>query len=113
MKRSVIFLVVIVVLAMLAGGAALASSGDRPAAQSVEDDHDDPAGDVAEGPDVPITGSALDKASAAALAFTGEGRVTATEVGDEESYYEVEVTLDNGREIDVQLDEQFVVVGTD
>ena len=61
--------------------------------------------------DTPITGSALDKASAAALEHTGEGRVTETEVGDEESYYEVEVTLDDGSQVDVQLDEQFNVVG--
>ena len=54
---------------------------------------------------------ALDKASAAALEHTGEGRVTETEVGDEESYYEVEVTLDDGSQVDVQLDEQFNVVG--
>ncbi len=66
-----------------------------------------------EGPDVAITGEALDRASAAALEFTGEGRVTDTEVGDEESYYEVEVTLDDGTEVDVQLDESFTVVGTD
>jgi hypothetical protein len=61
--------------------------------------------------DTPITGSALDHASAAALEHTGEGRVTETEVGDEESYYEVEVTLDDGSQVDVQLDEQFNVVG--
>ena len=61
--------------------------------------------------DVPITGPALEQASAAALAHTGGGRVTATEVGDEESYYEVEVTLDDGTQIDVQLDEHFNVVG--
>jgi hypothetical protein len=59
----------------------------------------------------PISGTALEKASAAALAHTGEGRVTDTEVGDEESYYEVEVTLDNGSQVDVQLDESFNVVG--
>ena len=58
-----------------------------------------------------ITGSALDKASRAALEHTGEGRVTETEVGDEESYYEVEVTLEDGSQIDVQLDEDFNVVG--
>jgi hypothetical protein len=67
--------------------------------------------DESEGPDVPITGADLDRASAAALEHTGEGRVTDTEVGDEESYYEVEVTLDDGTQVDVQLDEQFVVVG--
>ncbi len=61
--------------------------------------------------DRPITGADLDRASEAALAHLGEGRVTETEVGDEESYYEVEVTLDNGSQVDVQLDEQFTVVG--
>ena len=60
----------------------------------------------------PITGEALTTASAAALAHTGGGRVIETEVGDEESYYEVEVTLPDGRRIDVQLDEQFKVVGS-
>jgi hypothetical protein len=62
--------------------------------------------------DTPITGDALQRASAAALAHTGEGDVTETEVGDEESLYEVEVTLDDGSQVDVQLDEQFNVVGS-
>lgn len=60
----------------------------------------------------PITGSELDQASAAALAETGEGRVTGTEVGDEESFYEVEVTLDDGSQVDVQLDRGFQVVSS-
>jgi uncharacterized membrane protein YkoI len=63
------------------------------------------------GGEAPITGADLDKASAAALAHTGEGKVTETEVGDEESLYEVEVTLDDGSQVDVQLDENFEVVG--
>jgi uncharacterized membrane protein YkoI len=67
--------------------------------------------DESEGPDVPITGADLERATAAALAHTGGGRVTETEVGDEESYYEVEVTLDDGSQVDVQLDETFQVVG--
>ena len=46
--------------------------------------------------EAPITGDALTRASEAALAETGGGHVTETEVGDEESYYEVEVTLDDG-----------------
>jgi hypothetical protein len=58
----------------------------------------------------PITGEALERATAAALAHTRGGRVTDTEVGDEDSYYEVEVTLDNGSQVDVQLDESFHVV---
>lgn len=64
-------------------------------------------GDDSEGP---ITGTALQRASAAALAHTGEGKVTQTEVGDEDSLYEVEVTLNDGRQVDVQLDENFAVV---
>jgi hypothetical protein len=67
-------------------------------------------GDDSEGP---ITGSELDRASAAALEETGGGEVTETEVGDEESYYEVEVTLDDGSQVDVQLDRDFTVVGSE
>lgn len=44
---------------------------------------------------------------------TGEGTVTGTEVDDEDSTYEVEVTLEDGRVVDVQLDEDFHVVGTE
>jgi hypothetical protein len=71
------------------------------------------ASGVADDDEAPITGTDLDKASAAALEFTGEGEVTETEVGDEESYYEVEVTLDDGSQVDVQLDEEFNVVGSE
>jgi hypothetical protein len=66
---------------------------------------DDDAGDR------PIAGSALDRAKGAALAHTGGGRVTGSEVGDEESYYEVEVTRSDGGQVDVQLDRGFDVVG--
>jgi len=59
----------------------------------------------------PITGPALERASAAALAHTGGGRVTETESGDEDSLYEVEVTMDDGSQVDVQLDADFSVVG--
>jgi uncharacterized membrane protein YkoI len=100
-------------LVVLAGGATLASAAapDRPAGSdtgAVESDEgvrDDDARDTA------ITGDPLARASAAALAHTGGGRVTGTEVDDEESYYEVEVTLDDGRQVDVQLDRAFNVVG--
>ncbi len=68
---------------------------------------DDDASDTA------ITGSALERASAAALAHTNEGKVTGTEVDDEESYYEVEVTLADGSQVDVQLDKTFAVVSSD
>ena len=84
--------------AVVAGGAgiAAAAAGD----------------DSTEGPDTPISGDALQQASEAALAATGGGRVTGTEVGDEESYYEVEVTRDDGSQVDVQLDKSFAVVGS-
>ncbi len=59
----------------------------------------------------PISASARERAARVALDHVGEGRVTDTEEGDEESYYEVEVTKDNGDQVDVQLDEAFNVVG--
>lgn len=63
-----------------------------------------------DGTEQPITGDDLERASTAALAHLGEGRVTGSEVDDEESKYEIEVTLENGDQIDVQLDEEFNVV---
>lgn len=60
----------------------------------------------------PITGVALQKASAAALAHMGGGKVTDTEAGDEDGYYEVEVTL-NGEQNDVHLDKDFKVISTE
>jgi hypothetical protein len=62
--------------------------------------------------ETPITGPALTSASAAALRHTGGGRVTGTEVGDEEGYYEVEVTRADGSQVDVHLDRGFHVIGT-
>src|SRR4051794_22859806 len=62
--------------------------------------------------DTPITGPARAEAAAAALAHTGGGRVSGTEVDDEESKYEVEVTMADGRQVDVQLDAEFHVVST-
>ena len=49
----------------------------------------------------------------AAARINHSGRVTQTEAGDEESEYEVEVTLDDGTQVDVQLDADFEVVGTE
>ncbi len=119
MNRKTVTLVLgsLLVLAAFAGVAA-ASSSDQPqttvgAHDNAAEDADNPAEDAAEGPDVPIVGPDLERASKAALDHLGEGRVTATEVGDEESYYEVEVTLDDGRQVDVQLNESFEFVGLD
>jgi Peptidase propeptide and YPEB domain len=61
----------------------------------------------------PIPAAELDQAERAALEETGGGTVTGTEVDDEESKYEVEVTRDDGTQVDVQLDANFKVVGTE
>jgi uncharacterized membrane protein YkoI len=71
------------------------------------------AGDDDDGGERAIGGAALDRASAAALDHTGGGRVTETEAGDEESYYEVEVTRGDGSQVDVQLNRDFEVVGSE
>ena len=71
------------------------------------------ASDDDDGTEVPITGVELERATQAALDHLGEGVVTETEKGDEESLYEVEVTLEDGSQVDVQLDENFNVVSAD
>jgi uncharacterized membrane protein YkoI len=62
--------------------------------------------------DKPIGGQALDRAGAAALAETGGGEVSETEVGDEEGAYEVEVTRADGSQVDVHLDKSFNVLSS-
>jgi uncharacterized protein with LGFP repeats len=58
------------------------------------------------------TGSNIEKAKSAALDHTNGGNVTGTEVGDEEGYYEIEVTSDDGSQADVHLDRHFNVLTT-
>ncbi len=86
-----------------AGGLAAAAVGAGAMAASATGGDDNES---------PISGVELERASAAALAHTGGGHVTETEVGDEESLYEVEVTLEDGSQVDVQLDRQFDVVSS-
>lgn len=61
--------------------------------------------------DTPLTGSTLERASAAALQATGGGTVTETEAGDDGAAYGVEVRMPDGREVEVNLDEAFAVIG--
>lgn len=89
------------VIALLAGG------GAAVAAATGGNGGDDDATDK------PITGSALDRAKAVALDHTGGGKVTGSEVGDEEGAYEVEVTRGDGSQVDVHLDSHFKVLGSD
>ena len=58
------------------------------------------------------TGPGIEEAKSVALDHTNGGRVTGTEIGDEEGYYEVEVTLDDGSQVDVHLDRDFDVLST-
>jgi hypothetical protein len=71
---------------------------------------DDNGGTGDDGAGKPITGPALDKASAIALDHAGGGRVTGTELQDEEGYYEIEVTKKDGSQVDVHLDSHFKVL---
>ena len=96
-KLKGVVIAVAAIAALGVGGAAIAGA----AGGGGDDDGNDKA----------ITGPALDQASAAALKATGGGKVTETEVSDEESYYEVEVTRADGSQVDVQLDRGFHVVG--
>ena len=94
MRRGRIIITAVTAGALIAGGAAIAgAAGDDDAT------------------DRPISGGALERAKAAALAAE-PGRVTGTEVGDEESYYEVEVTRADGSQVDVQLDRDFNLVSS-
>jgi hypothetical protein len=63
------------------------------------------------GDDRPLTGTDLDRATAAALAHTGGGTVVETEAGDDGAAYGVEIRLEDGSVVEVSLDEIFRVVG--
>ena len=92
MKRKLVLIVALVLaLGAISAGIAIAAS--------VGDD------------DKPVTGSALDKAAAAALKHTGGGTVVETEVGDDGAAYGVEIRLDDGSQVEVNLDENFDVIG--
>jgi uncharacterized membrane protein YkoI len=82
------------VAALAAGGAAIAGA----------------TGSGDDGSGTPITGTVLDRAKAVALQHTGGGRVSDTEVRDEEGYYEVEVQEPDGSQVDVHMDREFNVI---
>jgi uncharacterized membrane protein YkoI len=84
----------VIALAVVAGGAGIAVATGA-------------AGDD----DEPLTGVTLEKATAAALAHTGGGTVTETEVGDDGAAYSVEVRLPDGKQVEINLDSSFKVIG--
>ncbi|WP_158251906.1 MULTISPECIES: PepSY domain-containing protein [Cryobacterium] len=61
--------------------------------------------------DGPLTGETLDRASNAAMAGVGPGTVTKAERNDDGgSAYDLELRLDDGRTVDVELNDAFDVV---
>src|SRR5688500_9806143 len=92
MKRRLL-IVAAVVVALGAAGAGIAIAGSVG------------------GDDEPLTGSALERATAAALAHTGGGTVIETEVGDDGAAYGVEVRRADGSVVEVELDDNFAVIG--
>jgi hypothetical protein len=66
------------------------------------------------GDGAPLTGTKLQRASAAALKAAGGGRVTETEHESEDgASYEVEVAKPDGSQVEVLLDESFNVVAVE
>ena len=63
--------------------------------------------------DAPLTGEQRDKAVAAAKAHVGEGQVTDTEVGDDGAAYGVEILKPDGAQVEVNLDKDYRVTGTE
>jgi hypothetical protein len=97
-RRTLIVFAGSVVMVFVGGSSSLSATGISPA---LVDD-----GQAA------IHGDAWIQARAAALAASPGGRVTDSEAADEDSFYEVEVTLGNGEQVDVHLDTAFRVVST-
>jgi hypothetical protein len=89
-RKRIVIAAVVSVLGSLSAGIAIAAGGDG---------------------ETPVTGSALAKAGAAALEHTGGGTVTETETGDDGAAYGVEIRLDDGSQVEVNLDENFNVIG--
>jgi hypothetical protein len=63
--------------------------------------------------DAQLEGVSRDKAVAAAKAHVGEGEVTDTEVGDDGAAYGVEIRKPDGTQIEVNLDKDYRVTGTE
>lgn len=94
MSKQRMIIAVVAVLALLGAGTGVvvASAGDD---------------------DKPLKGAALDEATAAALDHVGSGTVVETEVGDDGSAYGVEIRKDDGSVVEVNLDENFNVIGAE
>ena len=90
-RKLVLVAVAVLVLGAVSAGIAIASG--------------------AGGGEDPLQGSDLQRATQAALAYTGGGKVTETEAGDDGAAYSVEVRIADGSQVEVNLDENFEVIG--
>ena len=91
-RRTKIAIAGVAAVAVIGGGTAVAVAGG--------------------GDDAPIPASARNQAVQAALDHVGHGTVTETETGDGGAAYTVEVRLPDGRQVEVELDEHFQVLGS-
>lgn len=104
-RKKLIASLVVTVLVIGAGSAGIAYATGDNTDQARDDDFVEQAtgGDTG----YKATGPGIEKAKRIALDHTGGGRVTGTEVQDEEGYYEIEVTRADGSQVDVHLDKNF------
>lgn len=93
-KRTKLMLATGLVMAAVVGGAGAVM------ATSAEDD-------------APLTGETRDRAVASAKAHVGEGDVTETEMGDDGAAYGVEILKADGTQVEVNLDREYRVTGTE
>ncbi len=100
-------------LGLAVGGYGVASAATGAANQGPAAEVDDDGLGEANDSDTPLTGTDLDQAVAAALEHTGGGDVTETEVGDDGAAYGVEIRLSDGSQVEVNLDADFNVIGSE
>lgn len=88
---------------VLGGLAAVLVIGAGTGAVVASSDDDDQA----------LTGSTYDRATQAALDHVGGGEVIETEGGDDGAAYGVEIRKDDGSVVEVNLDDNFQVIGSE
>jgi uncharacterized membrane protein YkoI len=91
-RKLAVIAAVVLLVAGVSAGFAIAAAGDD---------------------EQPLTGSSLQQATDAALAHTGGGTVVETETGDDGAAYSVEIRLDDGRQVEVNLNADFEVIGSE
>ena len=96
MRNKTLWIAGAAAAAVALGGAAVAAASSTP------------------GDDQPLSGTALQQAGDAAIARTGPGTVVSAETENEANVsYEVDVRLDNGDRVEVNLNGSFEVVGVE